>query len=181
MHIYRLILIHLSLSNGAIWHTVINNELADRYFHVGYLSWVIWVICLCSALCTLKPKKPKNLKKIPKKPRFFPALQFGINHWVIIQEVPHLWNYIWKLPVWPSPRATRRDMVMRNYNNNLQSMRLFERSPADLFAYLMFTLCMWSCLQFASFKFLTIMMWCSTYWPYVLRITEVLLVACYNI
>jgi len=40
MHIYRLILIHLSLSNGAIWHTVINNELADRYFHVGYLSLV---------------------------------------------------------------------------------------------------------------------------------------------
>ena len=37
-----------------------NNELADRYFHVGYLSWVIY---LCSALCTLKPKKPK---KIPK-------------------------------------------------------------------------------------------------------------------
>jgi len=38
MHIYRLILIHLSLSNWAIWHTVINNELADIYFHVGYLS-----------------------------------------------------------------------------------------------------------------------------------------------
>ena len=36
MHIYRLILIYLSLSNWAIWHTVINNELADRYFHVGY-------------------------------------------------------------------------------------------------------------------------------------------------
>ena len=43
MHICRLILIHLSLSNWAIWHTVINNELADRYFHVGYLSWVISV------------------------------------------------------------------------------------------------------------------------------------------
>ena len=60
MHIYKLILIHLSLSNWAIWHTVINNELADRYFHVGYLSWVKY---LCSALCTLKPKKPKNLKR----------------------------------------------------------------------------------------------------------------------
>ena len=59
------ILIHLSLSNWAIQHTVINNELADRYFHVGYLSWVIY---LCSALCTLKPKKPK---KNSKKPRFF--------------------------------------------------------------------------------------------------------------
>jgi len=35
------ILIHLSLLNWEIWHTVINNELADRYFHVGYLSWVI--------------------------------------------------------------------------------------------------------------------------------------------
>jgi len=63
MHIYRLILIHLSLSNWAIWHTVINNELADKYFNVGYLSWVIY---LCSTLCTLKPKKkpiknPKNL------------------------------------------------------------------------------------------------------------------------
>ena len=56
------ILIHLSLSNWAIQHTVINNELADRYFHVGYLSWVIY---LCSALCTLKPKKNS------KKPRFF--------------------------------------------------------------------------------------------------------------
>jgi len=63
MHIYRLILIHL-LSNLAIWHTVINNKLADIYSHVGYLSWVIY---LCSALCTLKPK---NLKK-SKKPRFF--------------------------------------------------------------------------------------------------------------
>ena len=36
-------LIHLSLSNWAIWHTVINNKLADRYFHVGYLSWVIYL------------------------------------------------------------------------------------------------------------------------------------------
>ena len=36
--LYRLILIHLSLSNWAIQHTVINNKLADRYFHVGYLS-----------------------------------------------------------------------------------------------------------------------------------------------
>ena len=54
---------HVSLSNWAICHTVINNELADRYFHVGYLSWVIY---LCSALCILKPKKPK--KKKPKKP-----------------------------------------------------------------------------------------------------------------
>ena len=44
------------------------NELADRYFHVGYLSWVTY---LCSALCTLKPKKPL---KNSKKPRFFPAL-----------------------------------------------------------------------------------------------------------
>ena len=77
MHIYRLILIHLSLSNWAIWDTVINNELADRHFHVGYLSWVIY---LCSALCTLKPKKPKNLKKFPKKPRFFPALDSALVH-----------------------------------------------------------------------------------------------------
>jgi len=53
----------LSLSNWVIWHTVINNELADIiYSHVGYLSWVItsmvigWLY-LCSALCTLKPKK----------------------------------------------------------------------------------------------------------------------------
>jgi len=74
MHIYRLILIHLSLfSNWEIWHSVINNELADRYFHVGYLSWVIYY--LCSVLCTLKPKKPikktKNLKKIPKNLSFF--------------------------------------------------------------------------------------------------------------
>jgi len=38
MHIYRLILIHLSLSNWAIWHTVINNELADIYFLVGHTS-----------------------------------------------------------------------------------------------------------------------------------------------
>jgi len=77
MNIYRLILIHLSLSNWAIWDTVINNELADIYFHVGYLSWVIY---LCSALCTLKPKKPKNLKKFPKKPRFFPALDSALVH-----------------------------------------------------------------------------------------------------
>ena len=65
MHIYRLILIHLSLTNWAIWHTVINNILVDRYFHVGYLSWVIY---LRLALCTLKPKKHK---KNSKKPRFF--------------------------------------------------------------------------------------------------------------
>jgi len=31
-----------------------NNELADIYFLVGYLWWVIY---LCSALCTLKVKK----------------------------------------------------------------------------------------------------------------------------
>jgi len=73
MHIYTLILIHLSLSNWAIWHTVINNELADRYFDVGYLSWVIY---LCSALCTLKIKnlkKPlknfKNLKTYLQNPK----------------------------------------------------------------------------------------------------------------
>jgi len=65
MHIYTLILIHLSLSNWAIWHTVINNELAHRYLHVGYLSWVIY---LCSALCTLKPKKPLKKPLKPKKP-----------------------------------------------------------------------------------------------------------------
>ena len=77
MHIYTFIglyssIYHLTLSNWAIWHTVINNELAYRYFHVGYLSWVIY---LYSALCTLKPKKP--IKKISKKPRFFPALNLG--------------------------------------------------------------------------------------------------------
>ena len=32
--------------------------------------------------------------------------------WGIIHEVPYLWNYIWKLPVWPSLRATRRAMVI---------------------------------------------------------------------
>ena len=69
MHIYRLILINLLLSNLAIWHTVINNKLADRYFRVGYLLWVIY---LCSALCTLKPKKPlKNLKNLKKPKNLF--------------------------------------------------------------------------------------------------------------
>jgi len=41
MHIYRLILIHLSLSNiGKLAHcNSLNNQLANRYFHVGYLPW----------------------------------------------------------------------------------------------------------------------------------------------
>ena len=32
MHIYRLILIHLSLSNWEIWHTVINNDNSIQKF-----------------------------------------------------------------------------------------------------------------------------------------------------
>ena len=97
--LYRLILIHLSLSNWAIWHTVINNELAYRYFHVGYLSWVIY---LYSALCTLKPKKikknlkkpkkPKNLKKNPKNLGFFPALEkIGGRYYALIPEISRSW------------------------------------------------------------------------------------------
>jgi len=61
MHIYLYIHLPITFKLGN-WHTVINNELADRYFHVGYSSWVIY---LCSALCTLKPKKPlKNSKNL---------------------------------------------------------------------------------------------------------------------
>jgi len=60
-----------------------NNESADRYFHVGYLSWVIY---LCSALCTLKPKKPK---KNSKKPRFFQP--WYSNYFKIVGYRLHLW------------------------------------------------------------------------------------------
>jgi len=60
----------------------INNELADRYFHVCYLSWVIYDD-LCSASCTLKPKKPL---KNSKKPRFFPALRL-LLHYNFVQNI----------------------------------------------------------------------------------------------
>jgi len=53
----------ITFKSGNLAHCI-NNELADRYFHVCYL--LIIMIYLCSALCTLKPKKPKNLKTYKK-------------------------------------------------------------------------------------------------------------------
>ena len=51
MHIYTLILIHLSLSNWAMWHTVIYNELADRYFHVDCRLLVVGHISVFGIVC----------------------------------------------------------------------------------------------------------------------------------
>jgi len=46
----------ITFKSGNLAHCI-NNELADRYFHVCFFV-VGHMIYLCSALCTLKPKKP---------------------------------------------------------------------------------------------------------------------------